>query len=189
MPPELPGRVRLRRAFTAAVVTFTAVLAAGAFLVNAFERQAAPSFGIGRSGFVERWNEAARTIDMPGLVIPGVDWTDEEAGVFGHAFSPTLSVLGRVEGPLQDVVELAVVGTPAEDGEERVAAALELAVAVADPALSPDERRGVLDDLALLGPGRPAAPDVTVDLGGVRYRSASDPQAGRIGIGATAIDS
>lgn len=189
MPSDLPGRVRLHRALAAAAITFTAVLAAGTFLVNAFERQAAPTFGIGRSGFVERWNDAAPTIGEAGLFIPAVDWTDEEAGVFGYAFSPTLSVLGRVEGPLGDVVELAVVGTPADDGEERVAAALELAVAVADPGLAPDERRGVLDDLALLGTGRPAAPDVTVDLGGVRYRSASDATAGRIGLGATAIGS
>lgn len=187
MPLDAARRARLRRASVAALLTFAAVLAAGSFLANAFERESTPSFGIGRSGFVERWNDAAEAMSAPDLVIGDVAWTDEDAGVFGHAFSPTLSVLGRVDGPLRDVVELAVVGTPGEDGAARVAAALELGIAVADPDLTPDERRRVLDDLALLGPGRPAAPDAGVDLEGVRYRSASDADRGRIGLGAAAI--
>jgi hypothetical protein len=171
-----------------------AAAAAGAVLVTASLLRtvggADPEvFDFGRAGFVETWNTTADELGQPGLVLPGVSWTDEEAGVFGHAWSPTLSVLGRVEGRTADVVELVVIGEPERDGEGRVRAAMEILVAVTEPSLDAEGRNSVLERLSLAGAGRPAEPDASVVSGTTRFRSSGDPLRGRIGIGATPVGS
>jgi hypothetical protein len=116
-----------------------------------------------------------------------VVWTDEEAGVFGHAFSESLSVIGRVDRtPLQDVEELALVGEPALDGEALVIAGMELVIRVTEPELDTDERTDLLTDLAVLGT-LPADPDQRTTAGTTEYRVAADAVGGVLGIGARPV--
>ena len=72
--------------------------------------------------------------------------------MFGHAFSESMSVIGRVDRtPIQDVEELALVGEPGLDGEGLVIAGMELVIRVTEPALDSEERTALLTDLAVLG--------------------------------------
>lgn len=150
-------------------------------------RQSPITFGFDRTEFTELWNEAALDAGQPGLTIPEVVWTDEEAGVFGYAFSETMSVLGRVDRtPLQDVEELAVVGEPAVDGEDIVIAGMDLVIRVTEPELDADERTELLTDLAVLGT-LPADPDQRTTAGTTEYRVAADAVGGVLGIGARPV--
>ncbi|MDH3249576.1 MAG: hypothetical protein OEQ47_11470 [Acidimicrobiia bacterium] len=150
-------------------------------------RQSPITFEFDRTEFVARWNEAALDAGQPALTIPDVDWTDEEAGVFGYAFSETMSVLGRVDRtPIQDIEELALVGEPAIDGEDLVIAGMELVIRVTEPALGATERTALLTDLAVLGT-LPADPDQRTTAGTTEYRVAADAVGGVLGIGARPI--
>lgn len=171
-----------------------AAAAAGAVLVVASLIRTAGDadpevFEFGRAGFVGAWNDATQILGYSDLAIPAVSWTDEEAGVFGHAWSPTLSVLGRVEGRTADVVELVVIGQPDRDGDDRVRTAMELLVAVAEPSLDAEGRLSVLERLSVTGEYRPVEPDASVVAGTTRFRSSGDRARGRIGIGATPLGS
>jgi hypothetical protein len=147
-------------------------------------QQSPITFGFDQSEFVERWNEAALEADLPGLTIPEVAWTDEEAGVFGYAFSESMSVIGRVDRtPIQDVEELALVGEPEIDGEDFVVAGMELIIRVTEPELDASQRADLLADLAVLGT-LPADPDQRRAAGTTEYRVAADAVAGVVGIGA-----
>lgn len=170
------GSDRLTEALKLVGVIALGVAAVALYLVF---RQPA-GFGMSAEGFVERWNSAA----APELLIGEVQWTDPEAGVFGFAFTPTLSVLARVDGPYEQVVDIAVVGEPASDGEDLVLEAMELVVAVTEPELDATDRRDVLQLLSLVNPNRPARPDDSVVVGETRYRVAADVDRGVIGIGA-----
>jgi hypothetical protein len=150
-------------------------------------RQSPITFEFDRTEFVARWNEAALDAGQPTLTIPDVDWTDEEAGVFGYAFSETMSVLGRVDRtPIQDIEELALVGEPASDGEDLVIAGMDLVIRVTEPALGATERTALLTDLAVLGT-LPADPDQRTTAGTTEYRVAADAVGGVLGIGARPI--
>ena len=150
-------------------------------------RQSPITFGFDRIEFTERWNEAALDADQPALTIPEVVWTDEQAGVFGFAFSETMSVIGRVDRtPIRDVEELALVGEPAIDGEEFVIAGMELVIRVTEPALGAEERTALLTDLAVLGT-LPADPDQRTTAGTTEYRVAADAVGGVLGIGARPV--
>lgn len=147
-------------------------------------QQSPITFGFDRSEFVERWNEAAFASDRPGLTIPEVVWTDEEAGVFGFAFSESMSVIGRVDRtPIQDVEELALVGEPEIDGEDFVVAGMDLIIRVTEPGLDASQRADLLSDLAVLGT-LPADPDQRTTAGTTEYRVAADAVGGVVGIGA-----
>ena len=150
-------------------------------------RQSPITFGFDRIEFVDRWNEAALDAGQPALTIPEVSWTDEEAGVFGFAFSETMSVIGRVDRtPIQDVEELALVGEPAIDGEQLVIAGMDLVIQVTEPTLGADERTALLTDLAVLGT-LPADPDQRTEAGTTEYRVAADAVGGVLGIGARPV--
>lgn len=150
-------------------------------------RQSPNTFGFDRTEFVERWNEAALESGEPGLTIPDVAWTDEEAGVFGYAFSESMSVIGRVDRtPLQDVEELALVGEPTLDGEDVVIAGMDLVIQVTQPELNADDRAALLTDLAVLGT-LPADPDQRTTAGTTEYRVAADAVGGVLGIGARPV--
>ena len=150
-------------------------------------RQSPVTFGFDRTEFVERWNDAALEADQPALTIPDVVWTDEEAGVFGFAFSETMSVIGRVDRtPLQDVEELALVGEPALDGEAFVIAGMDLVIRVTEPDLGAADRTALLTDLAVLGT-LPADPDQRTTSGTTEYRVAADAIGGVVGIGARPV--
>lgn len=150
-------------------------------------RQSPITFGFDRAEFTDRWNAAALDAGRPALTIPEVVWTDEEAGVFGFAFSETLSVIGRVDRtPIQDVEELALVGEPAVDGEEIVIAGMELVIRVTEPALDAGARTALLTDLAVLGT-LPADPDQRTTAGTTEYRVAADAVGGVLGIGARPV--
>jgi hypothetical protein len=150
-------------------------------------RQSPVTFGFDRIEFVDRWNEAAADIGQRELTISEVVWTDEEAGVFGFAFSETMSVIGRVDRtPIQDVEELALVGEPSEDGEDLVIAGMDLVIQVTEPELDAGERTALLTDLAVLGT-LPADPDQRTTAGTTEYRVAADAVGGVLGIGARPV--
>lgn len=150
-------------------------------------RQSPITFGFDRTEFTERWNGAALDAGQPALTIPEVVWTDEAAGVFGFAFSETMSVIGRVDRtPIQDVEELALVGEPAVDGEEFVIAGMDLVIRVTEPGLDAEERTALLTDLAVLGT-LPADPDQRTTAGTTEYRVAADAVGGVLGIGARPV--
>ena len=160
-------------------------LVAAAFVYLFFATQQSPiTFGFDRTDFVERWNAAALDSNQSSLTIPEVAWTDEEAGVFGYAFSESMSVIGRVDrSPIQDVEELALIGEPARDGEAVVIAGMELVIRVTEPDLVADERTQLLTDLAVLGT-LPADPNQRTTAGTTEYRVAADAANGVLGIGA-----
>jgi hypothetical protein len=150
-------------------------------------RQSPVTFGFDRIEFVDRWNEAAADIGQRELTISEVVWTDEEAGVFGFAFSETMSVIGRVDRtPIQDVEDLALVGEPSEDGEDLVIAGMDLVIQVTEPELDAGERTALLTDLAVLGT-LPADPDQRTTAGTTEYRVAADAVGGVLGIGARPV--
>lgn len=150
-------------------------------------RQSPITFGFDRTEFVDRWNAAAAESGEAALTISGVEWTDEEAGVFGYAFSETMSIIGRVDRtPIQDVEELALVGEPSVDGRESVIAGMDLVIRVTEPGLGADERAALLTDLAVLGT-LPADPDQRTTAGTTEFRVAADAVAGVLGIGARPI--
>ncbi len=150
-------------------------------------QQSPITFGFDRVEFVDRWNAAAAGAGEPRLNIPEVVWTDEEAGVFGYAFSESMSVIGRVDStPIQDVEELALVGEPDLDGEEFVTAGMELVIQVTEPGLDPAARTALLTDLAVLGT-LPADPDQGSTAGTTEFRVAADAIGGVLGIGARPI--
>lgn len=158
------------------------------FLYFFFSTQQSPiTFGFDRSEFVARWNDAAAEADQPDLLISEVVWTDEDAGVFGFAFSDSMSVIGRVDRtPIQDVEELALVGEPDLDGERLVVAGMELVIRVTEPGLDTVERTALLEDLAVLG-SLPADPDQRTTAGTTEFRVAADPLGGVLGIGARPV--
>ena len=181
--PAAPSRARnpLLAGLGFALVTAAIIF----FFVST--RQSPITFGFDRIEFTERWNEAALDAGQPALTIPEVVWTDEEAGVFGFAFSETMSVIGRVDRtPIQDVEELALVGEPANDSEELVIAGMDLVIRVTEPALGADERTALLTDLAVLGT-LPADPDQRTTAGTTEYRVAADAVGGVLGIGARPV--
>ncbi len=142
------------------------------------------TFGFDQATLRQRWNEVALTENRPGLIIREFQWTDEEAGVFGFAFSESMSLLGRVDGtPLGEVEELALVGDRARDGEALIVSAMELVVAVTDPQLTGEERTTLLGELTLLG-NTPADPDASTSSASTTFRVAADPETGALGIGA-----
>lgn len=147
-------------------------------------RQEPITFGFDQTEFVALWNEAAADSGHPTLIIEAVRWTDEEAGVFGVAFSDTTSVLGRVETPArQDIEELALVGQPSIDGESFVVAAMDIVIQITEPTLGKADRATVLSELAVLGT-LPADPSQRTTAGTTEYRVAADAVNGVIGIGA-----
>lgn len=145
------------------------------------------TFGYDRGRFLEAWNEAALAENQPGFIVREFQWTDEEAGVFGFAFSETMSLIGRVDGtPLQEVEELALVGSIPEDGLDTIIAGMDLVVAVTEPDLDTDARADVLADLTVTGVV-PADPSIRVTIDTTRYRVAADPANGILGIGAAPV--
>jgi hypothetical protein len=163
-------------------------IVAFAFIFFFFSTQQSPiTFGFDRTEFVKRWNEAALEASLPDLTITEVVWTDEEAGVFGYAFSESMSVIGRVDKtPIQDVEELALVGEPTLDGEATVIAGMDLVIRVTEPGLESGERTALLTDLAVLGT-LPANPDQRTTAGTTEYRVAADAVGGVLGIGARPV--
>lgn len=163
------------------------MVAVAIFFFFVSTRQSPITFGFDRTEFVDRWNEAARDTGQPDLTIAEVVWTDEEAGVFGFAFSETMSVIGRVDRtPIQDVEELALVGEPSSDGEDFVIAGMDLVIQVTEPELDAGERTALLTDLAVLGT-LPADPDQRTTVGTTEYRVAADAVGGVLGIGARPV--
>ncbi len=163
------------------------MVAVAIFFFFVSTRQSPITFGFDRTEFVDRWNEAALDAGRPALTIPEVVWTDEEAGVFGFAFSDTMSVIGRVDRtPIQDVEELALVGEPAIDGQDVVIAGMDLVIQVTEPELDAAERSDLLADLAVLGT-LPADPDQRTTAGATEYRVAADAVGGVLGIGARPV--
>lgn len=144
------------------------------------------TFGFGQVGLVTAWNEAALESDQPELFIGEFVWTDEPNGVFGFAFSETMSVVGTVNsGAANQIDELAVIGQPATDGETLVFAAIDLIIQVTEPQLIEQERTSLLADLSVLGTeSKPTGAPTVID--GTEYRVAADPDTGVIGIGARA---
>jgi hypothetical protein len=182
---QAPSQSRSRNPFLAGL-GFALVTAAIVFFFVS-TRQSPITFGFDRTEFTERWNEAALDAGQPDLAIPEVVWTDEEAGVFGFAFSESMSVLGRVDRtPVQDVEELALVGEPTLDGEDFVIAGMDLVIRVTEPGLTAEERTALLTDLAVLGT-LPADPDQRTTAGTTEFRVAADAVGCVLGIGARPI--
>ncbi len=165
------------------MVAITAVVVALAWFV--YDGQQNPiTFGYDRDGMLEQWNAAVAAADQPALLVGEFQWTDEDAGVFGFAFSETMSLLGRVDGtPLEDVEEIALVGSRSEDGIEAIVAGMRLVVEITESGLNDDQRTELLSDLTVIGIV-PADPDRRVTVGTTRYRVAADPANGILGIGA-----
>lgn len=169
-------------------MTSAAVVALAWLVVS--RQQNPTTFEFTRSAMLERWNAAATAADRPEFLIDEFQWTDEEAGVFGVAFSETMSLLGRVDGTvLDEVEEIALVGSRPEDGTDTIVAGMELVVRITAPELSESQRARLLSDLTLTGTV-PADPDQRVTVGTTRFRVAADPANGILGIGAqpTALD-
>lgn len=147
-------------------------------------RQQPITFDFDQVEFVEQWNSAAEASNNTALLIGAVQWTDEEAGVFGVAFSETMSILGRVEtATRQDIEELALIGQPSIDGEALVVAAMDLMIRVTEPSLNPEARVTVLSELAVLGT-LPTDPNQRSTAGSTEFRVAADAANGVVGIGA-----
>lgn len=161
------------------------VLVAGALAWSSFAApEAAQTFGFDREQFRTEWNRLVTREGLDVFRIDSVEWTDEESGVFGFAFSPTMSIIGRVDPiPIGEVEELALVGRPAVDGRDVVLAGMNLVVAVTEPELTADDRAAVLSRLSVLG-AAPADPDERIVAGDTRFRVAADPSTGVLGIGA-----
>lgn len=173
---RLAGRSSVR----SLVITGLMIAAVG---VTSSLRDGPPSLGFAPDGLVEAWNLAA----PDPLDIGDLQWTDAETGTFGFAFTPTLSVVGRVNGPLGEVSELVVVGEPEKD--RLFIEAASLLVAVVAPELDAGERSDLAALLGLDDGYRPASVDATVDesldSGRVRFRVTSS--ADRLGVGAAAL--
>lgn len=153
----------------------------------AFSGAGPATFAYDRDGFLEAWNEAALAENQPGFNVREFQWTDEEAGVFGFAFSETMSVIGRVDDtPLQEVEELALVGSRQDDGLDAIIAGMDLVIAVTEPGLDAAARADVLAELTVTGVV-PADPSRRVTVDTTRYRVAADPANGILGIGATPV--
>jgi len=167
------------------VVGLAAVAAVGWF---AFSGQVRPAtFGYDRSDLLETWNEAAFAENRPGFIVREFQWTDEAAGVFGFAFSETMSLIGRVDDtPLAEVEELALVGSRADDGLETIVAGMDLVIAVTEEELDTEARAEVLAELTLTGVV-PADPSRRLTIDTTRFRVAADPENGILGIGATPV--
>ena len=145
------------------------------------------TFSFNRAEFTRSWNSAAADVGADSLVIGETTWTDRESGVFGFAFSDSMSVLARVESTeLSDVQEMAVVGEPQFDGLTTVLEAMEVVIRVAEPQLDEAGRRRVLTDLGVLG-ADPLDPDRRLTVGTTDLRVAVDAFGGVIGIGATPV--
>lgn len=164
---SVPASVR-----TAATVAAVAAAVAAALAL----RPRPPSLGVTPDEAVAAWNAAADAE----LDIGRLEWTDPDSGTFGFAFTPTVSVLGRVTGPLGEVSELVVVGGRAD--APLLAEAGDVLLGVALPAAGPDERAAILDRLGLGGGYRPARPAGSVTVDGVTLRATST--ADRWGLGA-----
>ena len=143
------------------------------------------TFGFNRAEFARVWNSAAADVGADSLVVGETTWTDRESGVFGFAFSDSMSVLARVESSeLSDVQELAVVGQPQFDGLAAVLDAMNVVIRVAEPQLDEAGRRQVLTDLGVLG-ADPLDPGRRMTVGTTNFRVAVDAFGGVLGIGAT----
>ena len=171
---------------TAGLVVGLTALAVVAWF--AFSGQLRPAtFGYDRSGLLDAWNQAALAQNQPGFIVREFQWTDEASGVFGFAFSETMSLIGRVDDtPLQEVEELALVGSIPEDGLDTIVAGMDLVVAVTEPDLDAEARADVLAELTVTGVV-PADPSRRVTIDTTRYRVAADPDNGILGIGATPV--
>lgn len=164
------------------------MVAAVVLLAIALRSDEAPAtFEMNRIEFAREWNSAVARIAAPELNIGETTWTDREAGVFGFAFSDSMSVLGRVESDeLSDVVEIAVVGEPRLDGLAKVLDAMRIVIAVTEPGIDETGRQRLLTELGVLGTD-PLDPDRRTTVGSTEYRVAVDAFGGVLGIGATPV--
>lgn len=145
------------------------------------------TFEMNRIEFARQWNSAVTQIGAPDLNVGETTWTDREAGVFGFAFSDSMSVLGRVDSDeLSDVVEIAVVGEPGLDGLATVLDAMRIVIAVTEPETDETARQRLLTELGVLG-SDPLDPDRRTTFGSTEYRVAVDAFGGVLGIGATPV--
>lgn len=164
------------------------LVAAVALVGLALRTDDAPAtFDFNRIEFARTWNGAAFVIGSADLDIGETTWTDREAGVFGYAFSDSMSVLGRVDSDeLSDVVEIAVVGEPGIDGLATVLEAMNIVIAVTEPEIDEAGRQRVLTELGVTGTD-PLDPDRRTTAGSTEFRVAVDAFGGVLGIGATPV--
>lgn len=149
--------------------------------------EAPATFEMNRIEFARQWNSAVERIGAPTLNIGETAWTDREAGVFGFAFSDSMSVLGRVaSGELSDVVEIAVVGEPELDGLAKLLHAMRIVIAVTEPVTDETARQQILTELGVLGTD-PLDPERRTTFGSTEYRVAVDAFGSVLGIGATPV--
>lgn len=142
------------------------------------------TFAFNRAEFTRTWNGAATEVGANSLIIGETTWTDRESGVFGFAFSESMSVLARVESSeFSNVQEIAVVGEPRLDGLATVLEAMNVVINVTEPELDEVARRQLLTDLGVLGTD-PLDPDRRVTVGTTDFRVAVDAFGGVLGIGA-----
>ena len=186
MTPERP-----QRSVRALLATgFVLLVAAIVLVAIALRSDEAPAtFEMNRIEFARHWNSAVARIGSPDLNIGETTWTDREAGVFGFAFSDSMSVLGRVASDeFSDVVEIAVVGEPGLDGLTKVLDAMRIVIAVTEPETDETGRQRLLTELGVLGTD-PLDPGRRATVGTTEYRVAVDAFGGVLGIGAQPIGS
>lgn len=168
------------------------VLSYGVVLLSIFafwqaNRMEPIAFPYNRLELVTRWNDTAVATAHSSLAVPELEWTNQEERTFGHAWTPTLSVIGRTENHSERVVELVVVGQPAVDGRQRLVSAMDVLIATTEPALTAEERQRILADLSLVDDTTVALPSGSVTTSVATYRVAADPQTGRLGLGAAPL--
>lgn len=145
------------------------------------------TFSFDRTQLVDIWNEVAVDTAHSSLSVPDLPWTNIEKRTFGHAWTPTLSVIGRTADDSEMVVELVVVGEPSEDGRQRLISAMDVLIATTEPDLTAEQRRRILADLSLVDDSEVAIPSGTVSTTAATFRVAADPELGRLGLGAAPL--
>ncbi len=117
----------------------------------------------------ERWNRAATATGRPLLALPDPTPTDNGDGdlLFGHEWTDTFGLRGRIDAESGMVVELSVIGDRNTDGGDIIVEAMDLLLRTTEPDLGEEERIVTLQELGVIG-GDPFA-DLAATRGDTDY--------------------
>lgn len=117
----------------------------------------------------ERWNATATSTGRMLLALPPPLPTDNGDGdlLFGHEWTDTFGLRGRIDAESGMVVELSVVGNREADGGQIIVEAMDLLLRVTQPELNENARIETLQELGVMG-GDPFA-DLAATRGDTDY--------------------
>jgi hypothetical protein len=144
------------------------VLVAVAVFINGLQVDRV-TFPFDAPTIMERWNQAATATGRPLLTVPAPELRDNGDGdlLFGHDWTGTFGLRGRVDAESGMVVELSVIGDRDADGGEIIVEAMDLLLRVTEPDLDEETRIDTLQELGVIG-GDPFA-DLAATRGDTDY--------------------